>query len=859
MLSLCNRYTHLDLVQDEQHPLQKEIRSESTAGISCRPRITSGTLRAMSAVWSGVFSFSIVAGCAFAQSGNPAVTTGQYNKGRSAANRSEMILNTGNVTTQFGKLFSWAVDDWVFAQPLYLPNVQVGGKSTNLVFVATMNNTIYAFNADIPGAPPVWKTNVGTADHACVSNCGVPAPTANGCPSQSFTGSQLGILSTPVIDPQTGTLYAVSAAPAPGGYIHYLHAINVADGQERAGSPVQITASVPGTGSYDQSGGFVSLKSTSTDVQRTSLLLANGSVYAGFGNCGPDNNYWHGWVIGYSTANLATQTAAFNTTPNGGMGGVWQSARGIATDSSGNLYFTSGNGSTDTSGNYAMSFLKLTPSGTFAGSFPPPEYAALNHYDLDFSSSGPLLIPGTNLLVAGGKEGVLYMFDGANPTSPVQTWQGTTFCAALANNDPSAFNGCYQIRDLAFSMPYLYVWGANDTLRAFKFDPSTNRFATDPASQNSIKAGFFAAPLAVSANGSQAGTGIVWAVTPNGVLHAFDAANVATELWNSSQNASRDTLPSFAKFVEPTVANGRVYVATHSNQVVAYGILSDFTIALNNASSAVKQGNSITLPVSVTPLGSFSGSVALSISGLPSGATATFNPPSLTGAGSSNLTINTTSVTPVGTANLIIAGTAGSVTRSTDLALDVTAAVTDSVSPRWACCSFASVGSGLQIQFAGSDAESGMKSIVATQVQNAAVQVPSFTAGTRNAINFSSTVSGFSSYVSFQLTDVAGNTSYIDSAWIPTARQAGNTSQTFKLVKAVQKRVVLVNRNPGVKNLRVDVNGLDFKVSGLRDNETRTVDISSALAPGEGNTVVVTPLGKPGGSVVILIGSAIAP
>src|SRR5205823_14770453 len=161
-------------------------------------------------------------------------------------------------------------------------------------------------------------------------------------------------------------------------------------------------------------------------------------VYAGFGNCGPDGDPWHGWVVSYSTANLKNQILVFNSTPNGGQGGIWQSGRGLVADASGSIYFTTGNATVYTPndggvttgnstndaklGNYPMRLVKLLSTGQFGGSYPPPNYAALNTNDLDFSSSGPLLIPGANLIVAGGKDGVIYVFNPSNLATPLQSF-----------------------------------------------------------------------------------------------------------------------------------------------------------------------------------------------------------------------------------------------------------------------------------------------------------------------------------------------------------------------------------------------------------------------------------------------------
>ncbi len=266
-----------------------------------------------------LITLTILGSGLLAQSGPSAITTGQYNAARTSATQAESILSPANVNTnQFGKLASWAVDGWIFAQPLYVPGISINGTVKNVVYVATMHNTVYAFDADNLGGTPLWSVNLGPS---------VKAPTANGCPSSAFTGPELGILSTPVVDPTTNTMYAVAAQPSGGGFIHYLHALDLSTKAEKFGGPVQIQASVSGTG-YDAQNGKVTLSTASADVQRAALLLANGTVYAAFGNCGPDQDPWHGWLVGYNASNIQSQSFAFNTTPNGGQGGIWQSGRG---------------------------------------------------------------------------------------------------------------------------------------------------------------------------------------------------------------------------------------------------------------------------------------------------------------------------------------------------------------------------------------------------------------------------------------------------------------------------------------------------------------------------------------------------
>ena len=361
-------------------------------------------------------------------------------------------------------------------------------------------------------------------------------------------------------------MYAVSATPSGSGtYVHRLFAHNISNGAIR--NSVQISATVPGAG-VDAQGGQVSLNQTRY-LQRPGLLLANGTVYAGFGSCGPDPDPYHGWVIGYNAQTLV-QTAVFNASRNSLRNAIWQSGRGLVSDSDGNIYAFTGNGSWNGTSDFSDSAVKISPSGSLVDWFTPANYADLDTYDLDLSSGGPLLMPDSNRIVGGGKEGVLYVLNPAslgrrNP--PVQQFQATNLCS------PFVFSGCYQIHSIAYwqGVRLLYLWGVNDTLRAYEF--SNGQFNITPVSHSNMTATYPGGTLALSSQGTTPDTGIVWAVTPGStpMLRAFDATNVGNELWNSEMNSALDRLPSAAKFVSPVIANGKVFVATWSGAVVVYG------------------------------------------------------------------------------------------------------------------------------------------------------------------------------------------------------------------------------------------------------------------------------------------------
>ena len=410
------------------------------------------------------------------------VWTHRYDNARTGANLAETQLNTSTVNaTQFGKLFSYAVDADIYAQPLVIRNVVIPSKGThNVVFVATNNNSVYAFDADNnqganaqplwqvsfngPGVTPLWASDVGS-----LNSIRTPGP--------------IGIMGTPVIDQATGTMYLVARTKETAGgntfYIQRLHALAITTGAEKFGGPVIIQASVPGSG-YDSVAGTVTFNPL-MENQRAGLALANGNVYIAWASYG-DSNPYHGWVIAYNASTLQ-QVGALCVTPNGARGGIWQSGQPLSIDASGNLYVATGNGDFDGSRNFGESVLKLNPSLSLLDWFAPDNWSTLNTLDLDLGSAGLLLIPGTNKLLAGGKEGRFYL---VNETGLGHTQVGNgqipqTFQVTSGGNlhgAPAFWNGP--------SGPWAYVWGEVDFLKAFAFNGST--FNTTPITQSAKKA-----------------------------------------------------------------------------------------------------------------------------------------------------------------------------------------------------------------------------------------------------------------------------------------------------------------------------------------------------------------------------------
>ena len=511
------------------------------------------------------------------------VTTQHNDAARTGANLDEVVLTTTNVNvSQFGKLFERAVDDEIYAQPLYVEGVNIPGVGVrNVVYVATNNDSVYAFDADDPAATaPLWRVNYTNpaAGIVPVSRTDV----GQACGTYVDFAGNIGIGGTPVIDPLSQTMYFVTRTKESGTFVQRLHAIDVRNGTERPGSPQVIQASVIGTGDGRDAQGNIAFNAK-TQNQRAGLLLVNGTVYIAWASyC--DQGPYHGWILGYDAASLQ-QVMVHNTTPDGGLGGIWQSGGGLSADSSGYLYALTGNGSFngDVGGrNFGNSFIKVSPTGALVDWFTPFNWSFLNATDEDLGIQNALLIPNTSLIVGGGKEGVMYLLD-RNNLGHFRSGNNGQIVQSFQASSAARMNGAPVYWDSPTYGPAIYVWPAGDPLKVFRL---VGGLFTTPASAQSsalAAAGMPGGMLSISANGGTAGTGILWATlsragdanhTPQpGILRAYDAGNVTRELWNSQQNATRDTLGNFSKFSPPTVANGKVFVASLSNKLVVYGLL----------------------------------------------------------------------------------------------------------------------------------------------------------------------------------------------------------------------------------------------------------------------------------------------
>ena len=509
--------------------------------------------------------------------------TGNNNSSRTSANLSETLLNPNSVSSAlFGKVFSLAVDGQIYAQPLYMRNVAIPGKgSHNVVFVATMHNTVYAFDAEA-ASPPLWTLNLGPSMPASRYTSDIGAYT-------DITPEN-GILSTPVIDPVTGTLFAVAATLEAGKAVYRLHALDTGTGKEKLGGPSVIQALVAGLGDNSVKGRVAF--DPAQHLQRPALLLANGVIYVAFGSHG-DAVPFHGWMMAYSAVNVQQQISLFNATPNGSGGSFWQSGRGPAADAEGNIYAVASNGATDGKTSFANSVLNLTPGKlTVADWFAPYNFLSLSDSDDDLGTPGALLVDGTDYLITGGKQGVIYLLDrkhlghlAANNSQILQSVDTKMF---------GIFNMALWNRP---DGPLLYLHTANSGVTAWKLQ--NGKLGTVPVAQSMNG---FAIPyqgMSLSASGVIPGTGILWVLASvsyplpsHAVLHAYNADDM-TELWNSD-NAPADTVGAWVKFANPTVADGRVYVPTAGNQLLVYGSIRNtitntvpFVTGIVNAASYV--------------------------------------------------------------------------------------------------------------------------------------------------------------------------------------------------------------------------------------------------------------------------------
>ena len=492
---------------------------------------------------------AITCACAHAQVD---VLTQHNDNFRTGVNLRETLLTPANVNqTQFGMLFKRVLDDQLYTQPLVVTGVTVGGGTRDIVYVTTVNNSVYAFDAnDAEASLPLWHVNFGapanvhSTDFGCLD--------ING---------QMGIIGTPVIDKARGVLYVVAltrAGTTSGprtGFIQRLHALDLATGADLPESPVTISA--PDFNALMQN-------------QRPALMLANHMVYVGYAShC--DKEPYHGFLMAYDAKTLA-EVSVLNTSPTGSEASIWQSGQGPAADEEGNVYVVTGNGSWDGARNFSESFMKLTPRLKLLDWFTPTNHFLLDEKDIDLDSSGATLIPGTHLVLGGGKEGVLYTLDTRNLGHLGDEHALQHFHATVSHLHSLVYWESAKAGNL------LYVWGQRDKAKVYKLDG--DKLGETPLMMRDVpNQGHPGAMLSLSANGNKDGilwaaihaTGDSWHESRPGILHAYDADDIRRELWNSLENPARDDCGEYSKMAPPTIANGKVYLASFGSENVGTG------------------------------------------------------------------------------------------------------------------------------------------------------------------------------------------------------------------------------------------------------------------------------------------------
>jgi hypothetical protein len=497
---------------------------------------------------------------------------------RDGANMHEFALTTANVnTSSFGKLFACTADGAIYAQPLWVANLTINSAQHNVVFVATQHDSLFAFDADASPCVTLWSVSlIDTSHGGSAGETTVPSGS-----SGNLVGSgngditpEVGVTGTPVIDPATNTLYVVSKSvnSAQTTFYQRLHAIDPATGSEKMGSPVAIAGSFPGTGD----GGTTIAFSPQLNNQRAGLSFVNGVVYLAWSSH-EDTGTYHGWIMGYTYNGTSfAQSGVLSVTPNGQKGGIWMSGGGMAADSNNNLYAITGNGTFDaTNGgapnnDYGDSLLQLTGSLTVSQYFTPSDQNSDFQNDQDFGSGGTAVLAdlpaGSNsvtqhLVMGGGKDGGLYVLNrdllgGLGDGNAIQklSMDGIYATGAFWNNN-------------------FYIAGAGGALVDYALDIAVPSF-TLSVNQSASAYRWPGGTPSVSAAGAQ--SGIVWILdtsnycTPQSsgcgpaVLHAYDATNLSTELWNSTM-VGTDAPGNAVKFTVPTVANGKVYVGNRGN------------------------------------------------------------------------------------------------------------------------------------------------------------------------------------------------------------------------------------------------------------------------------------------------------
>lgn len=539
-------------------------------------------------IFRRVFAICLVSASCVSAFGQANVLTYHNDNARFGANTNETILTLANVNTNsFGRLFSYDVDGYVYAQPLIVTNVAIPGRGKhNVVYIVTEHDTVYAFDADDnsgTNATPLWQTSF-------LVN-GETTPTYSDVGGSTDITPEIGITSTPVVDPVTGTIYVEAKTKLNSNFYHRLHALDITTGLERTNfnSPSLIVATnYPGVGSGDNDGAGHVLWNPQRLLCRPALTLLKGVIYIGYASHG-DVTPYHGWLFGYNATNVSQQVGVYNATPNGGLGGFWQGGGGPSVDADGYLYIQTGNGTFNggtnvtTTNNYAMSVLKfaVTNGIKLVDYFAPSNAVSLSGSDQDLGSSAAIILPDSvgsaahpRLVVGGGKTPPIYVMD-RDTMGRFNGTSGTNKIVQQFNGGPSGDRNVAP----AFFNNALYEMGSSSRISAFTI--SNGLFNTTPRQTTDTFANKGGATVSISASGTN--NAIVWALYNSGaqnptapaILRAYNATNLTQKLFSSDQLASRDAAGNAVKFTVPTIANGKVYVGAQYSLTV-YGLAAAF-------------------------------------------------------------------------------------------------------------------------------------------------------------------------------------------------------------------------------------------------------------------------------------------
>jgi outer membrane protein assembly factor BamB len=504
-----------------------------------------------------------------------AVTTYQYDNYRSGANTNETVLTPSNVNVnQFGRKQIFAVQGFVYAQPLYVPGVVISGTSHNVVYIATEHDQVYAF--DVNSGQQLWQKNLLIT----ASSRYIVTPVSSGDVGCTDLVPEIGITGTPAIDTTIHTMFVIAKTKVhdtqtgQNSFQQTLYSLDIRTGALR-NPPRGIVGTVQGTGQGSH-GGYLTFDPL-VEGQRAALLISGGNVYAGWAShC--DGGAYHGWLMGFGEVSL-NNVGMYVDTPNGREGGYWAGGSGPAVDSSGSIYIPTGNGTFDGNTDFGDSVLRLNWANrafTLMDYFTPWDETTLDQNDNDVAAGGVLLLPDQpgaqhpHLLVQVGKEGTIDLIDRDNmghfnPNNDNDIVQTLPFVVGGVWGAPAFWNN------------HAYFGGQYDHFKVFSYNPQTQQLSTGPTSQSPEAYNFPGPTPAISANGTA--HGIAWVIETdhygggNAVLRAYDATNLGTELYNSSQNQSRDNPGAAVKFTVPTVADGHVFVGAE-NQVAMYGLLN---------------------------------------------------------------------------------------------------------------------------------------------------------------------------------------------------------------------------------------------------------------------------------------------